>query len=775
MGILFFILLLFIVSISMRWFVRVFGNYAALVPGILLLMFFIYLQPFIFKVSDGRIIEYFISWIPSLGINISLYLDGLSLFFLLIVSGIGSMIFIFSSGYMKPYGNKHLFFIFLTFFTASMLGLVVSGNLILLYGFWELTSVSSYLLIGFNHDKAEARSGALQAFLLTVIGGLSLLAGIILLGNVAGTFELNGIMERGAAIKSHDLYPLIIVLVFIGAATKSAQFPFHFWLPGAMQAPAPVSAFLHSATMVKAGFFLLARLYPVLGSSALWNILPGLAGAITMVSGAYLAINQTDIKRILAYTTVSALGTLFLLLGVGTEASFKAAIIFLLVHSLYKGALFMIAGIIEKKQGTRDIRELGGLFSYFPWVSLAALLSLFSMAGLPPFLGFIGKELIYEAKLYLQSPGAIITVFAIFANVVMVFISIYLAYHLFFKKFDRNKKVHFRKFTFMEAGPVILSLMSLLMGIFPLFLTDPVVNPAILSIEPSSIEVSLKLWHGFNIILLMSFLTVLAGTLLFYYRKYTIKVSQFLFQRFFYMDLSGWSQKAIDKFLDFTKANTRTFQHGYHRFYLMVIFIVTTLLLTIGLIYSGEVSLFSDKKISLYYPLYIVSGIVIISSVVVMFSQSRLLSLISLGFAGFSIAILFMIFGAVDLAITMILTETILIMLLVVVIRHLPGYLNISSLKSRIRDVLISLLFGGVMTIVALQTRHVNMGPSVSDYFIENSFLKAFGKNIVNVILVDFRALDTLGEITVLVIAAVGVIALVKMRKEKEKISSKNE
>ena len=334
MYVVYFILIFFLLTFLAPFTGKIPPRFTGLITGLTSLAFFIYLQSFIGLPEQDGIIRLSFPWIPSFGIHFSFYIDGLSRLFLLIISGIGVLIFMFSVDYMKKYKNTHLFYTYLILFTTAMFGMVTSGNLILLFMFWELTSISSYLLIGFNHDKAEARNGALQALLISVTGGLALLAGFILLGQVTGTYELSRLLAMGEIVKESRFYPLIVTLIFIGAATKSAQFPFHFWLPGAMQAPAPVSAFLHSATMVKAGVFLLARVFPILGPTTLWHILPGIAGGITMLAGAYLAVNHTDLKKILAYTTVSALGTLFLLMGIGTEASVRAAVIFLFVHSL---------------------------------------------------------------------------------------------------------------------------------------------------------------------------------------------------------------------------------------------------------------------------------------------------------------------------------------------------------------------------------------------------------------------------------------------------------
>jgi multicomponent Na+:H+ antiporter subunit A len=350
-------------------------------------------------VAAGQTLSVSWPWVPSLGVNLSFYIDGLSLLFALLISGIGALIVIYAGGYLAGHPQLARFYFYILLFMAAMLGLVLCGNLIILFIFWELTSISSYLLIGFDHQRERARKAALQALIVTGAGGLALMAGFILLGHVGGSFELAALLDQGELVRGHGLYFPILLLILAGAFTKSAQMPFHFWLPNAMEAPAPVSAYLHSATMVKAGIYLLARFSPILGGAEAWHYLVTAFGAATMLLGALLAFPQTDLKRILAYTTVSALGTLTLLLGLNTTLATKAAMVFLLVHSLYKGALFMIAGAVDHETGTRDVKLLGNLRRFMPMTTMAASLAALSMAGVPPLSGFWAKFTLIKAGL----------------------------------------------------------------------------------------------------------------------------------------------------------------------------------------------------------------------------------------------------------------------------------------------------------------------------------------------------------------------------------------
>lgn len=373
------------------------GIYLAVIP----LIIFVVLISELFQLAprESSVLETTMGFLP--GMEFAFRIDGLSLIFGLLISGIGVLILLHASYYMAKYERQANFYTYLMFFMGAMIGMVFSDNLLVLFVFWEITSVASFFLIGFDHHAEKSRQAALQALLITGFGGLCLFFAVILTGNITGTYVISELLEQSIHLGNHPYYYLILTLTILAAVTKSAQFPFHFWLPGAMQAPTPVSAYLHSATMVNAGIFLLMRIYPIMGGTMMWKYSLMLTGVITMFLGAFFAMGQRDFKRILAFTTISALGTMTLLVGIDTPDSLKAALIFFIVHGLYKGGLFMIAGIIDKSTGTRDIYDLHGLFKKMPVTAIVTLLALISMAGLPPMLGFIGKELIYEAKMQL--------------------------------------------------------------------------------------------------------------------------------------------------------------------------------------------------------------------------------------------------------------------------------------------------------------------------------------------------------------------------------------
>jgi multicomponent Na+:H+ antiporter subunit A len=728
---------------------------------------FLYYLSLLPSINQGIILTESYEWLPAFGINFTFYVDGFSLLFSLLVLGIGTFILVYAGYYMRPYPMKGRFLGYLLLFMTAMQGIVISGNLLTMFVFWELTSISSYLLIGYYHEKPEARASALQALLITGFGGLALLGGFVLLAIPYDSYDLATILASPDVIKDSNLYLPALILILIGAFTKSAQFPFHFWLPGAMTAPSPVSAYLHSATMVKAGVFLLARLNPVMGGTEVWSYTLTIFGVTTMFVGAWLSITQVDLKRILAYTTVSALGTLVLLIGTGTEYAINAAIIFLLVHALYKGTLFMMAGNIEKKTGTRDIRKLGGLFKYMPFAAIVMVMALVSMAGVPPMLGFLGKELIYEASAAAPKAHIFILTLGFLTNVILVFLSLRLAIDIFWGKEPEYAKPPQEPNLALILGPFFLVLASFVLGLFPATMANPLTSKAITAISPGLEAMILKLWHGFNIVLGLSALTLLSGYMIFRFRTVVIDFVCRVNRKYFTREFTKVFFEMIDTFLVVTKLQTKTLQHGYHRFYLMTLFVVASMLVWI-MIWRADPIILELNFSAMPLNLVAVVVLIIAATLAAVASDSRVVALISMGVIGFGFTIIFIAYSGVDLAITTIMVETLMVILAMAVVYHLPKYQKFSSTGSRMRDTLVATLVGAFFMVLVLQAGTSTLDAPISEFFKEASYPLAFGRNIVNVILVDFRALDTLGEITVISIAALGIFAMIKLTKKIE-------
>jgi len=708
------------------------------------------------------------------GIDFAFRMDGLSAIFGLLITGIGFLVVLYASWYMKKYNRQAHFFIYLMFFMAAMTGLVFSDNLMALFIFWELTSVTSFLLIGFDHHLEKSRQAALQSLLITGFGGLCLLFAAILIGQIAGTYQISEIIASGIDFTAHPQYQLIFILILVAVLTKSAQFPFHFWLPGAMQAPTPVSAYLHSATMVNAGIYLLLRMHPVLSGTIIWKYSLILAGVITMFLGAWFSMGQKDLKRILAFTTISALGTMVLLIGVGTPLSMEATLVFFIVHGLYKGGLFMVAGIIDKSTGTRDITVLSKIWKPLPATTIFGVLALISMAGLPPMLGFVGKELVYVAKIQLPGLSWIILPLGVGANIMMVAISLTVFVEVFYTKSKKPEiPVHYTEKKlpwYFILGPGVLALAGLLLGLFPAGLNQ-VISNALFVTKNQVVDVHLLLWHGFNEVLLLSIFAIFLGVMVFIYRK---PVTQFIKKTIKWFDIYHLPTifiNVMNQYLKIAGKNTQRIQHGYHRYYLMTFFIVTLGITAfqINWNFSDLVPLggFTAIRMNIVI-LLMVSALAVLFAV---FSMSRLSAILAMGVVGYGIGLLYLLYGAIDLAITQFLAETVIMVLFVMVIYYLPKFAKLSNKKSRVRDIIISLAVGAGVTIVVLHSRALNNYEPISNFFTENSFIKAHGRNIVNVILVDFRALDTLGEITVLTLAAIGVYSLFRFTVKKKKIN----
>ncbi|MEM9850897.1 MAG: putative monovalent cation/H+ antiporter subunit A, partial [Pseudomonadota bacterium] len=718
-------------------------------------------------VAAGEPIRFVWEWVPSLSIALSFYVDGLSLTFALLISGIGTLVFLYSNTYLAGHPQFARFALFLTGFMLAMLGLVLADNLIALFVFWELTTITSYLLIGFGHETTKGRRSALQALFVTGAGALALLAGFILLGAVAGTFELSEIVTQGDALKAHALYLPILILVLAGTFTKSAQFPFHFWLPNAMAAPTPVSAFLHSATMVKAGVYLMARLHPGLSGTDVWLWTLTIAGAFTAVFASVLALRQNDLKQALAYTTLMALGTLTLFLGQASGYAMTAFATFLIVHSLYKAGLFLVVGCIDYGTGTREAEILGGLARAMPVTAAAAGLAALSMAGFPPFLGFIGKELKYAGALAVGSEPLIVAACLVLANALMLAVAGVVAFRPFWRPAGGvTPRTPTEAPWPMLIGPVILAVMGGLFGLYPELLQGALVDPTVASLLGSTEDAKeLKLWAGVNLPLILSIVTVGLG-LIFYA---THKRLRNLLAR---ADAAapnfdrGWDQ-FLAGFKAFAAWQTRMIQPGVLRTYIFATFL--TVLLAVG----GTIALrgalpglpdLSDVTAqNVVLVLLIVAG-----SLLTTVTDSRITAMAALGVVGIGVAIIFIVFGAPDVAITQLLVETLVVVLVAVALLRLPSLKGPAFGGFRPWDAALAVAIGTAVTLTLLAVVEAPLDRRLSDYFEIASWPEAFGRNIVNVILVDFRALDTFGEIAVVVIAALSAYALLRTTAPKD-------
>ncbi len=732
------------------------GWVPALVPFVLAVLFATFLP----VIAGGERLRFASEWVPSLGINLTFLIDGLSLTFALLITGIGAVVALYSSVTLAGHLHYWRFVFYLLFFMFSMLGLVLADNLITLFVFWELTSVSSYLLIGFNHSSAKARRSALQALLVTGGGGLALLAGFILMGSTAGTFELSEIIASGDVIRDHALYVPIFFLVLAGAFTKSAQVPFHFWLPNAMAAPTPVSAYLHSATMVKAGIYLLARMHPTLSGTDLWLWTLTLFGAATAVFASILALRQTDLKLALAYTTLMALGTLTMFLGSGATIAIAAAVTFLIVHSFYKAALFLIVGIIDYGTGTRETAQLGGLARAMPVTAAAAAAAALSMAGFPPFLGFIGKELKYEGALAVASEPLFVATAAVLANALMVAVAGIVALKPFYGQRLETPKSPQEAPLLMWIGPIGLALLGLVFGLMPGLISGSLVQPAVTAIAGQPETVKLALWHGLNLPLLLSVLTFALG-IAFYLghgklRSFLVRAEE---------RLPASADELWDRFLESVKAcaawQTRVLQGGVLRRYLFIVFTTLAIGGGVTLYVTGAArwpSVWPDFTIKHLLVLGLIAG----GAVMTVFSLSRLAAICALGVVGMGVALIFVIFGAPDVAITQLLVETLVVILVSVVMLRLPQLERDPMKGSRVLDAALAVAVGAVVTVILISVLDTPLDRSITAYFEEKSLPEAFGRNIVNVVLVDFRALDTFGEIAVVVVAALGAFVLLK-------------
>ena len=727
-------------------------------------------------VAAGQNVVIKLPWIPSLDIDLAFRLDGLSLLFALLISTIGVLVMLYASSYLRHHQDRSRLQILLLAFMLSMLGLVTADHVIVLFVFWELTTVTSFLLVGFDHERPAARRSALQALLVTGAGGLALLVGLILLAETAGSYLLSEILATGPALTASPHYLAILTLVLIGAFTKSAQFPFHFWLPNAMAAPTPVSAYLHSATMVKAGIYLMARLQPALGGTEAWFYTLTIAGAATALWASLMALRQTDLKLMLAWTTVMALGTLTMFLGSDQRIAVLAAMTFLIVHAFYKCALFLVIGNVDHGTGTRDIRKLGGLARAMPITALIASAAGLSMAGFPPFLGFIGKELKYEGALAIAGEPFLIAGAAVAANAMMVAVALMIVIHVFLKRRPDGTEPYAHQpheaSVAMWLGPMLLAAGGLIAGIFPELISKTVIEPAVVGILQQPTTIKLSLWHGINVPLMLSVFTTMIGLVLFWQSKRVRMAIDGLVSALPIVGDRAYDacMKAVQRIA--TVVTTRL-QTGVLGHYLTTVFLV--------IVIGGGASLFASgwsidlAEVSPVPSLaWVVAFVMAAATAVVVVSTSRLLAICALGLVGIGVALIFLMFSAIDVAITQLMVETLFVVLVAIVLLRLPGFAGLAhpGRFGSFRDAAIAIGAGLVVALVTIGVALTPIDLEIPRFFEENSYTEAYGRNIVNVILVDFRALDTLGEIAVVATAALAVIALLKVRPSKPTVGS---
>jgi len=701
------------------------------------------------------------TWIASIGLNFSFRIDGLSMLFGYIILGIGVLIVFYARYYLSPKDSMSRFYVYLLLFMGSMLGIVFSENILLLMVFWELTSLSSFLLISFWQYKKAGRDGAMMALVITGAGGLALFASMLILGSVVGSFELSVVLESRDIIVESPLFRPIFILFFIGVITKSAQFPFHFWLPHAMAAPTPVSAYLHSATMVKAGIFLLARFYPVYSGTDEWMVLVTSAGLMTVLIGAFIAFFKQDLKGLMAYSTVSHLGLITFLFGLSTPLAALAALFHIINHAAFKAASFMIVGIIDHQAGTREINKLGGLLKFMPYTATLAMIAAASMAGIAPLNGFLSKEMFFERAVH-DSVLIVVPILATIAGIFSVAYSLRFIADVFFGKANKMPIENPREPYYLMKLPIVLLILACIaIGLAPMTLISDILFTATQSALARPLpEVHIALWHGFNLPLLMSAIAIAMGILLYVNKKSVGSMYDKYLRDIDARDPYNW-------FITFIFASANTIHQFLHsgKIYNSIYILLTFSLLAgwVGFGYS-EASIFGQRA---FLPIDLVSLTITVFTVisiggVIYYHHDRFVALIIVGIAGLITSLIFIKFSAPDLALTQLSVEVVTIVLMLLALYYLPQFTPKESSKKKITaDVILSVL-GGIGAFVLTLSVFSREYTPISDFFVANAKTGGGGTNIVNVILVDFRGLDTLGEITVLGIAGLGIFAMMK-------------
>ncbi|MBB6336344.1 multicomponent K+:H+ antiporter subunit A [Xanthomonas arboricola] len=714
-------------------------------------------------VLRGEVIGSQYAWLPQIGLMFSLRLDGLAWMFALLVLGIGALVVMYAHYYLSARDSASRFFAYLMLFMGAMLGMVLSGNLLLLMVFWELTSISSFLLIGFWSHRKDAREGARMAFVLTAGGGLALLGGILMIGRIVGSFQLDAVLAAGDLIRASPLYPYALGLVLLGIFTKSAQFPFHFWLPHAMAAPTPVSAYLHSATMVKAGVFLLARLHPALAGTDLFFYTVTSIGAITLLLGAWHAIFQHDLKGVLAYSTISHLGLITMLFGLSTPMAVVAGVFHILNHAVFKASLFMAAGIIDHETGTRDMRKLGNLRRLMPVTSVLAITASLAMAGVPLLNGFLSKEMFFAVALETDAPQTmrvLASIAALLAGLLGVAYSLRFVHDTFFGQGPRDLDTTPHEPPRWMRIPVdVLVLICVAVGIVPAWTIAPVLRAGASAILGERLpDYSLALWHGWNWPLAMSIAGMVGGTLLYMALRRTLDMYA-IQNRSPGKALFNWNLRAL---FAGTVRMTDAVTNGNLQRMLMLLVLSAVVVALVPFLQGGALPAWPAPT-----PLPLLGWTIWLLMIAcalgsLFLYKQRLLAVLVLGGTGLAVSMTFVFLSAPDLALTQLLVEMVTLVLMLLAMNYLPERsLPEPARLRKLRDAGIAVVGGAGLAALAY-TLMTQPSHTVAGELLQRALPEAYGRNVVNVILVDFRGFDTFGEITVFAIAGLVVHALLR-------------
>ncbi len=750
---------------------------AALISGLSLVSGLVILAGFHPDIAEGRTLRAMIEWVPAIGLNLGLRMDGFAWLFVTLVLFIGLMVVIYANSYMEGQDRMPRFFALLMAFTGAMQGILLSGNILILVVFWELTSVISFLLIGFWHQSAAARDGARTALIITAMGGLCLLAAMLIIGHITGGYSLDHVLASGDTIRGHHLYDVALILFLLGAFTKSAQFPFHFWLPGAMAAPTPVSAYLHSATMVKAGVFLLIRFSPALGGTPEWFVIVTGAGILTMLIGGLIAIYRHDLKGLLAYSTISHLGLITALAGIGGPAAILAAIFHLCNHALFKAALFMSAGIIDHETGTRDLRKLSGLMRLMPVTGALSIAAAAAMAGLPPMNGFISKEMFLETTLhapYAMWLSRALPYLAVVAATLSVAYTARFVLATFFGPQPTDLPETPHEPPNAMRGPVaVLVGLCLAIGLFPGVTIEPALNIAAQSVSGGTSDAHLALWHGVNAALLLSIIAVVVGLAIYLTSARGLPAGPEgppLLHHLRAQKAYDWLQLQLGWRWPRVAQNFLGKEGLQPQLRLLVLF---ALVACGGALY-GTLQLASGDEIRLHDPspafalMWVAGGFCAIGAAW-QAKYHRFAALVLLGGAGLITCLTFAWLSAPDLAVTQLLVEVVTTVLLLLGLRWLPKRSDqiaedrlLPAKLRRARDLVIASAGGIGVAVIAYAVMTRPLVPNIGDWFLANAYHEGGGTNVVNVILVDFRAFDTFGEICVLAIVGLTIYSLLR-------------